>query len=112
MAKSDLIHLQVERNMIEGKSNVFSKFLENGGKNVDFQGNADLWQWSISIDNKLIINEIFRSYEALFRHIQGFFQPNADEIFKMCGFERVQVCVPVSDDMKKKSKEMPFPFIV
>ena len=32
------------------------------------------------------------------------------KIFKMCGFERVQVCGPVSDDMKEMAKEMPFPF--
>ena len=96
--------------MFEGKSDELAKFLENGGKTVDRQGNADLWQWSISSDNKLIINEIFRSNEAWLGHIEGFFRPNGDEIFKMCGFERVQVCGPVSDDMKEMAKEMPFPF--
>ena len=58
MAKSDLIHVQVEGNVFEGISDELAKFLENGGKPVDSQGHADLWQWSISSDNKLIINEI------------------------------------------------------
>lgn len=31
-------------------------------------------------------------------------------LFKLCGFERVQVCGPVSDGMKEMAKEMPFPF--
>ena len=83
---------------------------EEGGKTVDAQGNADLWQWSISSDNKLIINEIFRSNGAWLGHIEGFFQPNGDEIFKLCIFEKVQVCGPVSDGMKEMAKEMPFPF--
>ena len=64
MAKSDLIHVQVEGNVFEGKADELAKLLEEGGKTVDAQGNADLWQWSISSDNKLIINEIFRSNEA------------------------------------------------
>ena len=110
MAKSDLIHVQVEGNVFEGKADELAKLLEEGGKTVDAQGNADLWQWSISSDNKLIINEIFRSNEAWLGHIEGYFQPNGDEIFKLCGFERVQVCGPVSDGMKEMAKEMPFPF--
>ena len=57
MAKSDLIHVQVEGNVFEGKADELAKLLEEGGKTVDAQGNADLWQWSISSDNKLIINE-------------------------------------------------------
>ena len=71
MAKSDLIHVQVEGNVFEGKSDELAKFLENGGKTVDRQGNADLWQWSISSDNKLIINEIFRIFNSIhFKSIQ------------------------------------------
>ena len=92
MAKSDLLHVQVEGKVFEGKANELAKLLEEGGKTVDAQGNADLWQWSISSNNKLIINEIFRSNEAWLGHIEGFFQPNGDEIFKLCCFERVQVC--------------------
>ena len=110
MTKSDLLHVQVEGNVFEGKADELAKLLEEGGKTVDAQGNADLWQWSISSDNKLIINEIFRSNEAWLGHIEGFFQPNGDEIFKLCGFEKVQVCGPVSDGMKEMAKEMPFPF--
>ena len=110
MAKSDLIHVQVEGNVFEGKADELAKLLEEGGKTVDAQGNADLWQWSISSNNKLINNEIFRSYEAWLGHIEGFFQPNGIEIFKLCGFERVQVSGPVSDGMKEMAKEMPFTF--
>ena len=110
MAKSDLIHVQVEGNVFEGKADELAQLLEEGGKTVDAQGNADLWQWSISSNNKLIINEIFRNNEAWLGHIEGYFQPNGDEIFKLCGFERVQVCGPVSDGMKEMAKEMPFPF--
>ena len=40
MAKSDLIHVHVEGNVFEGKSDELAKFLENGGKAVDSQGNA------------------------------------------------------------------------
>ena len=47
MAKSDLIHVQVEGNVFEGKADELAKLLEEGGKTVDAQGNADLWQWSI-----------------------------------------------------------------
>ena len=46
MAKSDLIHVHVEGNVFEGKSDELAKFLENGGKTLDRQGNADLWQRS------------------------------------------------------------------
>ena len=73
MNKSDLIHVQVEGNVFEGKADELAKLLEEGGKTVDAQGNADLWQWSISSNNKLIINEIFRSNEAWLVHIEDFF---------------------------------------
>ena len=65
MAKSDLIHVQVKVNVTEGKADELAKLLEEGGKTVDAQGNVDLWQWSISSNNKLIINEIFRSNENI-----------------------------------------------
>ena len=109
MAKSDLIHVQVEGNVFEGKADELAKLLEEGGT-VDAQGNADLWQWSISSDNKLIINEIFKSNEAWQGHIEAFFKPHGDERVQVCGFERVQVCGPVSDGMKEMAKEMPFTF--
>ena len=38
MAKSDLIHVQVEGNFLEGKGDKLAKFLENGGATVDSQG--------------------------------------------------------------------------
>ena len=81
MAKSDLLNVQVEGNVFEGKADELAKLLEEGGKTVDAQGNADLWQWSISSNNKLIINEIFRSNEAWLGHIEGFFQPFAAAFF-------------------------------
>ena len=44
MAKSDLIHLQVESNMFEGISDKLLNFLEHVGNTLDRQGNTDLWQ--------------------------------------------------------------------
>ena len=41
MAKSDLLHVQVEGNVFEGKADELAKLLEEGGKTVDAQGNAD-----------------------------------------------------------------------
>ena len=96
--------------MFEGKSDEFAKFLENSGQHIDFQGNPDLWQWNISNDNKLIVNKIFRSNESWLGHIQGSYQTNGDQIFKMSGFRRFHVFVTVSDHMKEMAKEMTFPF--
>ena len=37
MAKSDLIHIQVECNVFEGKADELSKLLEEGGKTVELR---------------------------------------------------------------------------
>ena len=92
MAKSDLIHVQVEGNVFEGKADDLAKLFQESGKTLNAQGNTDIWQWSISSDNKLIINEILRSNEAWLSNIEGFFQPNGDKIFKLCGLQRLQLC--------------------
>ena len=67
---------------------------------------SEFWK---NID-KLIIIEIFRSNKAWLGHIEDFFQPSGDEIFNLCGFERVQVWGPLRVGMKEMAKEMPFPY--